>query len=73
VLRCSDKHKPRVMAVPAGWKSLAIDAGDFVIPCVSRVVDHFIDTGVRNIFTRLEFISNLSHMAHYSLVEPIVL
>jgi len=38
------KDKSRVITVSAGWEALAFHAGYFVFLCMSRVVDHFVNT-----------------------------
>ena len=70
VLRGADQHEPRVLASSAWWKNLSEYAGNFMRLCVRGIVGNFIDSRVRHLVTRFEFISNFCHNRLHLLFEP---
>jgi hypothetical protein len=64
VLRCVFENEPYMMpTMIAGGKALAKYACNFMLLRMVRIVHNFVNPGMRNLISRLEFITNVSHIS----------
>lgn len=54
-----DENKSRVATVAATGESLALDAGDFMLLCVRRIVTDLVDPRLHTYFGGPEFITDV--------------